>query len=133
VYAPADGLVTQVVDHLESDLLGHMDKDNPGGNYINIEIGDGKFVHLAHLKKGSITVKEGQFIKAGTLLGAVGNSGYSTHPHLHVHVQDKPTSNTEGMTTYPFRFLKMERNRLIFWMKVSNGFLLRNDIFRDES
>lgn len=133
VYASADGWVTEIVNDIESDLLGEMDLDNPGGNYITIDIGGEKYLHLAHLKKGSITVEEGQFVKTGTLVGYIGNSGFSTHPHLHMHIQNKPTSNSEGMITYPFRFLNMQRKRLIFWMEVNNGYLLRNDIFRTKA
>ena len=131
IYAPADGRVTQVVDNLESDLVGHMDKDHPGGNIIILDIGDGKYVYFGHLKKGSLAVDEGQLVKAGTLLAHVGNSGYSTHPHLHMHVQNKPTSNSEGRTTYPFRFREMRRKRLIVWRRIDNGALLRNDKFSD--
>jgi hypothetical protein len=131
IYAPADGRVTQLVNSMESDLIGTIDRDNPGGNYIIIDIGNEKFVYFGHLKKGSITVEEGQFVKAGTLIGYIGNSGNSTHPHLHMHIQNKPTSNPEGRITYPFRFLNMRRNRLLFWKEVSNGYLLRNDKFRD--
>ena len=129
VFAPADGYVTQVVDSLESDLMGNMDQDHPGGNIIIIDVGKGKYVYLGHFKKGSIGVEEGQFVKSGLLIARIGNSGYSTHPHLHMHVQDKPTSDPEGRKTYPFRFTKMQRKRLIFWNDVSNGFLLRNDKF----
>jgi hypothetical protein len=131
IYAPADGWVTQIVDGIESDLMGNMDEDNPGGNFIIIDIGNQKYVHFAHLKKGSITVSQGQFVKTGTLIGYVGNSGYSTHPHLHIHVQNKPTSDPDGRITYPFRFYEMRRKRLVFWQKVSHGYLLRNDQFSD--
>jgi hypothetical protein len=131
IYAPADGWVTQIVDGIESDVIGNMDEDNPGGNYINLDIGHGEYVHFAHLKKGSIAVVEGQFVEAGTLIGRVGNSGRSTHPHLHMHVQNKPTSDPDGRITYPFRFREMRRKRLIFWKDVSDGYLLRNDKFSE--
>jgi len=131
IFAPADGRVTEVVDGIESDLMGNMDKDNPGGNHVIIDIGNGKYVYFAHLKKGSITVKEDQSVRAGALLGCVGNSGFSTHPHLHMHVQSKPTSDPEGRITYPFRFREMRRERLILWKSVRNGYLLRNDRFSD--
>jgi murein DD-endopeptidase MepM/ murein hydrolase activator NlpD len=131
LYAPADGWVTQIVDNIESDLIGNMDRDNPGGNYIIMNIGNEKYVFFGHLEKGSIRVAEGQFVKAGTLIGYIGNSGYSTHPHLHMHVQNKPTSDPDGMTTYPFRFYEMRRKRLMFWKQVSYGSLLRNDKFSD--
>ncbi|MFC1543102.1 M23 family metallopeptidase [Candidatus Neomarinimicrobiota bacterium] len=131
IYAPADGQVTQIVDSIQSDLMGNMDRDNPGGNYIILDIGNEKYVYYGHLKKGSIAVEEGQFVKAGTLVGHIGNSGYSTHPHLHMHIQNKPTSNPDGRITYAFRFLKMQRKRLMFWKEVSDGYLLRNDKFSD--
>ena len=66
-------------------------------------------------------------------MGLIGNSGYSTHPHLHMHVQNKPTSDLDGRITYPFRFTEMYRKRLIFWKEVSDGYLLRNDKFSDKS
>jgi len=131
VYAPADGHVTQVVDSLQSDSLGNTDEVHPGGNIIIIDIGNGKYVYFCHLKKGSIAVKEGQFVAAGTLLARIGNSGNSTHPHLHIQIQNKPTSDTTGRKTYPFRFKKMQRKRLLFWEEVSNAALLRNDKFSD--
>jgi len=131
VYAPADGWVTEIVDGIQSDLIGNMDTENPGGNYIIIDIGNEKYVYFGHLKKGSITVEEGQFVKAGILVGHIGNSGNSTHPHLHMHIQNKPTSNSDGRITYPFRFLEMRRMRLMFWKEVSDGYLLTNDKFSD--
>ncbi len=129
IYAPVDGKITQVVDSMQSDLMGNTDTDHPGGNYIIMDIGNGKYIYFGHLIKRSITVEQGQYVKAGTLLGNVGNSGNSTHPHLHMHVQNKPTSDPDGRMTYPFRFLKMRRKRLILWKEVRNGALLRNDKF----
>ena len=131
IYAPADGRVTEIVDNIQSDLMGNMDMDNPGGNYIIIDIGNEKYVYFGHLKKGSITVEEGQYVKAGTLVGLIGNSGNSTHPHLHMHIQNKPTSDSDGRITSPFRFLEMRRMRLMFWKEVSDGYLLTNDKFSD--
>jgi murein DD-endopeptidase MepM/ murein hydrolase activator NlpD len=131
LYAPADGRITEVMDGIQSDLMGNMDKDHPGGNYIIMDIGQEKYVYFGHLINGSIMVKESQSVTAGTVLGRIGNSGYSTHPHLHMHVQNKPVSDPEGRITYPFRFSKLRLNRLIFWKEVKNGALLRGDRFSD--
>jgi murein DD-endopeptidase MepM/ murein hydrolase activator NlpD len=41
----------------------------------------------AHMKNGSIKVKKGQFIEAGTPLGKMGTTGVSTGKHLHWELQ----------------------------------------------
>ena len=127
VYAPADGKITQIVDNLDSDLMWKSDINNPGGNYIIMDIGNEKYAYFGHLIKDSIAVKEGEIVKTGTLLGFVGNSGNSTFPHLHMHVQNKSISDPEGRITFPFRFKKINRKRLILWKEITNGALIRND------
>jgi hypothetical protein len=131
IYASADGIVTQVVDTLPGDSLGIMDRVNPGGNNIIIDIGNQKYMYLAHLRRGSIEVEKGQTVKTGMFLGRIGNSGYSTSPHLHMQIQNKPVSDQEGRITYPFRFKKMNRTRLFLKREIHNGYLIRNDRFSD--
>lgn len=127
VYAPADGRITEIVDSLTSDIFGKPDKVNPGGNYVIVDIGDNKYFYVAHLIKNRIVVEKGQTVQKGDLLGYVGNSGNTSFPHLHIHVQNKPTADAEGRITYPFRFNKLKRKRLIFWREVYNAALIRND------
>ena len=67
------------------ELLG------PGGllgNHIVIDLGDGAYAALAHLKRRSITVSEGQQVNLGQELAACGNSGNSSEPHLHFQLMD---------------------------------------------
>ncbi len=45
----------------------------------------GYSVVLAHMQPGSVTVRVGETVKVGQLLGRVGNSGSTMEPHLHVH------------------------------------------------
>lgn len=51
-------------------------------------------VLLAHLRRGSVRVQQGQTIGAGEVIGEVGNSGNTVGPHLHLQVMDgaDPTS-----------------------------------------
>jgi hypothetical protein len=48
----------------------------------------GPFVLVAHLRRGSVRVAPGGTVAAGDVLGACGNSGNSTQPHIHVQATD---------------------------------------------
>jgi murein DD-endopeptidase MepM/ murein hydrolase activator NlpD len=55
---------------------------------VIIDHGNGQFGYYAHLKPFTVTVKKGAKVKAGEILGEVGNSGDSLEPHLHFHVMN---------------------------------------------
>ncbi|MFO0993576.1 MAG: M23 family metallopeptidase [Hyphomicrobiales bacterium] len=61
-----------------------------GGNHVIIEIAPKVFAVYAHVKTGSVAVKVGDRVKAGDVVGRLGNSGNSTAPHLHFALLDKP-------------------------------------------
>lgn len=59
------------------------------GNHVTIALSDaGPYVTVVHLRRGSVRVRPGQQVVAGEQLGACGNSGNSTEPHVHVQVTD---------------------------------------------
>ncbi|OFD64313.1 hypothetical protein BWGOE4_18530 [Bacillus mycoides] len=106
VMAPASGTVVSV-NNDEKDLVpGSDDFQSMAGNHIYLRLDEtGTFLFLAHLKKGSIKVKEGQHVNEGEVLAQVGNSGSSSEPHLHIHHQRQDPSNTsmfltEGLPLY---------------------------------
>ncbi|MCE7033233.1 M23 family metallopeptidase, partial [Lysobacter sp. GX 14042] len=43
-----------------------------------------------HLRQDSVAVEAGQQVAAGDELGRCGNSGNTSEPHLHFHLQDSP-------------------------------------------
>ena len=61
------------------------------GNHVIIEHEGGEHSHYLHLAQGSLRVEVGDQVKRGDWIGAVGNSGNSTEPHLHFHVTDGPS------------------------------------------
>src|SRR3546814_1333444 len=55
-----------------------------------LDLGHGEYAMLAHLRRGSVAVEAGQQVAAGDELGRCGNSGNTSEPHLHLHLQDAP-------------------------------------------
>jgi len=93
LYAPCDGEVVMVVDGIKDNIPGVLNPIYIPGNTVIIKTANGEFVFFAHFKQHSIVVKQGQKVTTGALLGLCGNSGNSSEPHLHFHLQ-----NTEDMT-----------------------------------
>ena len=58
------------------------------GNYVVVDIGEGRFAFYAHMQPGSLRVKPGDKVTTGQVLGLLGNSGNTDAPHLHFHVMD---------------------------------------------
>ena len=57
------------------------------GNGVVLDHGDGWETQYCHLAKGSVRVKVGDLVKAGTPIGRVGLSGETEFPHLHITVR----------------------------------------------
>jgi len=53
------------------------------GNYIQIYHTDGTFAEYIHLKKDGATVRPGDHVNKGDLIGYSGNTGWTSGPHLH--------------------------------------------------
>jgi hypothetical protein len=73
-----------------------------GGNHVVVRVGEGAFVALCHLRRGSISVAVGHRVGVGEELGRCGNSGNSTEPHLHVQAMDHPDAGVAA--ALPVRF-----------------------------
>lgn len=84
VIAVADGEVVYVQD----GVPGYDDEVYTAGNFVRIKHESGVYSRYLHLVNGSVKVKVGQKVKAGTVLGTEGNTGYSMGTHLHFDIND---------------------------------------------
>lgn len=93
VLAVADALVSDLRDGVAEntpagEAAGPVTLDSIAGNYLMLDLGDGRYALYAHLQPGSLQVKRGQRVRAGQVLARLGNSGNSDAPHLHFHMVD---------------------------------------------
>ena len=99
VLAPAAGHVVRAVgDFPDLQRVGQLpdaafylqDLNRAAGNHAIIDHGRGIYSFLTHLRRGSLLVESGQEVEAGSVIGRLGNSGFSSGPHLHLHFMDGP-------------------------------------------
>jgi Peptidase family M23 len=113
VLSPADGTVVyarnDVPDQKVPNVVNrevYMDLPDPtytiAGNNVLIEHRNGEYSSLGHLKQGSVRVKAGDRVRQGEVIGRVGSSGPSEHPHLHYQLMaGAHLSRSDGL---PSRF-----------------------------
>ncbi len=109
VLAPADGVVQEIVDHVEDNEIGGNNTGQNWGNSIVIRHAEGLYTKLSHLRKNSFRVRKGDFVKRGDWLAACGNSGRSPEPHLHLQVQSTPYVGSKTLR-YPLAYFKSRKN-----------------------
>jgi murein DD-endopeptidase MepM/ murein hydrolase activator NlpD len=98
VLAPAEGTVVSVSDVHPDEPIGKLGVTPSYGNHVLLEIGEHRYVVMAHLEQGSARVSEGERVRLGQQIAAVGDSGDSLWPHLHIHVQEGPDLDHQAST-----------------------------------
>jgi len=89
ITAPAGGKVVKVVNKIRDNVPGEMNSKRPTGNHVIIQHAPKEYSVIAHFKKKSINVDEGDIVQQGQVIGRCGNSGNSSEPHIHFQVMDK--------------------------------------------
>jgi urea transporter len=101
VVAAGAGTVAKIVDGIEDNTPGQINVDDRWGNAVILRHGPALCSVYAHLKPGTISVRQGEVVNAGSELARCGNSGRSPTPHLHFQIQ---RSDTLGSPTIPADF-----------------------------
>ncbi|MEU9185470.1 M23 family metallopeptidase [Streptomyces sp. NPDC048484] len=80
------------------------------GNHVVLDLGDGVYAMYAHLRRGSLTVRQGDRVRAGQRLGLCGNSGNSTEPHVHFQLMDGPDLDSAHGIPFSWREIGVPAN-----------------------
>jgi len=120
IFAPCEGVVVSV-ENAMPDLPPSRNPDRPEsrgrelGNHVGIETDRGT-VFLCHMRHGSVSVVIGERVKAGTPIGACGNSGRTTRAHLHIHAQNLTRYAFNEAKGVPIAFTDRRGERVLrFW------------------
>lgn len=98
VLAAADGTVVDMRNDIAAFAVGaspdadqlRKDGDQFSGNLVTLDHGAGEYTLTCHMLAGSVPVKVGDRVRAGQMLGKVGNSGFSGVPHIHFNLITGP-------------------------------------------
>lgn len=137
VHAPFDGVVERAVDGVAERARIHPVREallvlrnglafrptpeavtRVVGNHVILRGGD-VFAVFAHLATGSVSVRAGDAVRAGDVVGRVGHTGNSTSPHLHFQLMDAP--NPLAARGVPCAFRRYEVEEAGPWRRVENG------------
>ncbi len=103
VLCPADARIILVKNDSVDINPGEQNKGVGMGNGVGLDFGNGEFGLICHFKFNSITVKEGDRVKQGELIGLCGNSGGSSQPHIHFNLQENPKMKNRKALPAQFR------------------------------
>ena len=92
VYSPMEGVVFKIVNDIDDNIPFAGNYPYNTGNTVVIKNNKSYFL-LGHLKKGSIVVREGEFVPRNTFIAEAGNSGMSERPHLHMQLMKSETDD----------------------------------------
>ena len=109
-----------VVEHVENrhpDIAPRGYAALGDGNSITVRDARGYHYCYVHNRQGSAVVRVGQTVKTGQKLAALGNTGYTSLPHLHIGVY-----SPDWRVTIPVRFRSYRsKDKSGTWHDVANG------------
>jgi peptidase M23-like protein len=109
VHAVASGRVVRTLNNVPENVPLN---EPPGdqfttrtivGNQVVLKLRDGRFAAYGHLQRGSVSVRRGERVRRGQVIGRVGNSGQSGGAHLHFQLSNGPDPISSEGIPYVFR------------------------------
>ena len=90
VVAYKSGIVKKIKEDSDVNCIdeGIDIEDCTHSNHVIIDHGDFTFATYGHLQQNSVDVEVGDSVGSGHQIGRIGNTGYSTGPHLHLEVSN---------------------------------------------
>jgi len=127
IIAAKSGTVVSVTDDSGGNCdVGDSSCGGGYGNFVIIQHTDGNYTLYAHMAKGTLTVKNGDTVSQGQVIGKLGSTGKSTGAHLHFEV--RVGGNDSDSTQDPLLFIDATNPRktsiggeLMDWIKVLEG------------
>lgn len=122
IIAPAAGTVVYARNDVPNNPLPGKEPGNDwfaklhdpvmafAGNCVIIDHGNGEYSVMMHMQPGSLTVKVGDRVAAGQVVGKLGNSGDTFGPHVHYQLQSGPRLFQDQ--PLPFKFQDVEGSPL---------------------
>ncbi|NIG57666.1 M23 family metallopeptidase [Chitinophaga sp. Cy-1792] len=88
LYAPCNGRVVRAYSNNPDNIPPNMKRGPKNTNQVLLET-DSCYIFMGHLRMNSVLVHDGDEVVTGQPLACIGNSGFSTEPHLHIQVHKK--------------------------------------------
>ena len=120
ILAPALGTVVYARNDVPDNMHPGKEPDHDGpyyralhdpamalaGNCVIIDHGNSEYSVMMHMQPGSVTVRVGDRVATGQVIGRLGNSGSATGPHVHYELQSGP--QLWQYQSLPFRFQNID-------------------------
>lgn len=92
----------EIIAAADGEVVSTRNEGKQYGNgcYVRIKHSNGLYTLYYHLKSGSVTVKKGQKVIKGQVIGIIGKTGKATGVHLHYQIDKGSSASAIDPTEY---------------------------------
>ena len=92
----------EIVAAADGEVVSTRNEGKQYGNgcYVRIKHSNGLYTLYYHLKSGSVTVKKGEKVTKGQVIGIIGKTGKATGVHLHYQIDKGSSASAIDPTHY---------------------------------